>query len=272
MPKTRNPTAGELSLWLARYEQLNSDLERPLRRQFFMFAVAFMCRTKELEELFERPLGQTPRRHRSWFWYNAMVSSGLGHLWDEFAEMKNSGLAMREGLIRVRRKATEEQWSTLSRRTGCGIFNDSLLLNPHSYTHEGTTFYWSRGGCWDTRSNITKVVVLGEHLPERDHTFNTITAALTPEQCRKLETEVYNLVDEESLLTPDAIDLAVRYVRNRFREMIGWSPGQSHAVMASWFFQTLVPVGKVWYNWKDSRPLLGRKRSNYIHQWFPPED
>jgi hypothetical protein len=47
----RNPSAGELSLWLKQYEDLNSDLDKSVRRQFFMFAAAPACRPAVLDVL-----------------------------------------------------------------------------------------------------------------------------------------------------------------------------------------------------------------------------
>jgi hypothetical protein len=270
MGRGRNPTAGELSLWLHQYQQLNDDLAKPVSKQLFLFAAASYCHPDQLEELFDRPLGQTPRRHRSFFWYNIMLTSGVGWAWDEFASLKNSGVSMRDCLVRIRRLSSPEEWLTLSRRIGCGIFRDASLLNPHDYSKLQTkTTYWSRGGVWDKRNGLTKVIVLDESL-EREP-YNLITTKLLP-HCDKLAKEVHNLVDEEAMLVPDAIDRAVDYVRHRVRDLVGWKAGPTHYRNVSWFFQADVPVGAVWHNWKKTIPTRLVDKGKVIHHhWFPPK-
>jgi hypothetical protein len=201
------------------------------------------------------------------FWYNSMISSGLDRYWDKLAADKNSGTPLSECLRWLRRKATAGEWRTLSRRHGGGIFRDSLLIIPSTYSREpNTKFFWSKGGTWNSGSSITKIVCKGEHLT-RDHSFNTITRKLTPEQCRKLESEVHNVVDENSLLQPDALDAAVLYVRNRVRELIGWKPGPTHPKNVSWFFQEAIPFNHLWYDWSSRRPNWGEHDEPY--HWFP---
>lgn len=270
MGRKTNPSSGELSMYLHRYETLNNDLPKPVCRQLFQFAASPYCSPKELDDLFQTHLGQTPRRHRSFFWYNTMLTSGLGDMWDQFASMKNSGSPMSDCVRRLKNAATHKQWITLSKRHGCGIFNNLSVITPNSYKTVGShTTYWSRGGVWGKRNGLTKVIVLGE-LMERNP-YNNITKKLLP-YCDKLTKEVYNLVDEEKMLVPDAIDKAVDYIRHRVRDVIGWSPGPTHMRNVSWFFQCAIPSGLVWYDWRKTiakRRVDGGKVVYY--QWIPPQ-
>jgi len=272
MGRTKNPTMGEVSLSLSEYDRLNSDLEKPVRRMLFMFAVAHRCSAGVLEELFGRPLGQTPRRHRSFFWYNSIISSGLESHWREFASRKNNGTSMSDCLIRLRRRATEDQWLTLSRRVGCGIFTDSPRLNPHVYSRrESTQEYWTPGGNWSTRDNMTKIIVLGEHLPLRDY-HNKMLSTIHHSQLLKLEDEVHGFVDEEALLVPDAQSAAITYVRSRLSELAGHTRTASMRA-ASWFFQCAIPEGMKWHHYdhhnNGGHYKYDRAGSKVTNLWYP---
>lgn len=274
MGRKKNPTMGEVSLSLAEYDRLNSDLEKPIRRMLFMFAVANRCSVQVLEELFGRPLGQTPRRHRSFFWFNAIISSGLESHWQEFVDRKNSGIPMSDCLIRLRRRATEDQWLTLSRRVGCGIFTTSPRLNPHDYSHRETTMeFWTPGGNWSTRHNMTKIIVLGEHLPERDY-HTKMLSNIHHSQLLKLEDEVHGFVDEQTLLVPDAQEAAITYVKGRLTEMVGRTLSVGMRSV-SWFFQCAIPQGMKWHHYQHYNnsgyyryTTAGRKFTNL---WYPDE-
>src|SRR3972149_653039 len=104
-------TAGEASLMLAKYEQMNSDLPRETRRQLAVFVLSPKVGLPALEELFERELGQTPDRHRAWFWYNAIRLSGLESSWSEFASRYNSTACFYCAIRWLKRQASPAEWT-----------------------------------------------------------------------------------------------------------------------------------------------------------------
>lgn len=264
-------TAGQVSLLLAKYDELNKDIPKAERRQLAVFVLARHVPVPLLEELFERPLGQTPRRHHSWMWWTAMRWSGLAQHWDEFAGRYNSGTDLRDCLVRLRVRASDDEWDTFSRRLGCAIFTHWTRLQPsHWKTPNGGRNYWSRGGVWDRRSGLTRIIVLGEHL-ERDHSFNRFSRALTPAAARLLEREVHNLVDEEALLHPDAVKMAVDYVRRRLPQLTGFRYPTCSLQTVAWFFQSPVPHSEGWWVKQDSphKRRMHTTNSRKILEWLP---
>ena len=262
-------TAGEASLMLHQYEELNKDLPAGVRRQLALFVLAPRTGIPVLAELFQSRLGKTPIRHVSWFWWNAMRSSGLEHLWDEFVTRKNNNIPMADCLIRVRRKADPENWKTLSRRAGTAIFQGSSLLNPHRYRRTPTKGLkvWTKGGVWDRRNNFTKIIVLGEHLTGRDYAYSQLTKKLDDASCGRIETEIHNFVDPDDLLYPDAYLSACDYARVRIQKQVEWKRNVGD-VSLSWFFQgpVLVPGGRVSL-FSRERPRMTRI-THYPLEWF----
>lgn len=264
----RKKTGGHASLLLARYEHSNHDLPRALRRQLAVFVLCPKVGISALEELFARPLGQTPRSHYSWMWYTAMCHSGLERYWDEFIHRYNTEVSFRECLRWLRLQATEHEWLTLSRRLGV------KRLQPSDYDAKPrTNKYWTRGGIWDRRNGLTRVIVLGESL-ERDYSYNTTTAALGPARARTLERELHNLIPYDDLLYPDAVAQAMAYVRRRIPEILGHRR-QASLKTVSWFFQERLPVGDGYVDFRSrySCAFKVRKRGRrVVGHWLPPKD
>lgn len=277
MPRKKR-LASEASLMLAEYEAINTDIPREVRRQLAVFVLATKIGGDSLDKLFARPMGQTPFRHRSWMWYTAMATSDLGHYWDEFAGQHNQGVPMRDCLIGLRDHATPKQWECLSRRLGIPVFKDgSLTINPHWWNSKGSTRkIWTRGGVWSRANKLTKIIVLGETLDgQRDHTFSQITRALSLNECKLIEREVCNVVDEEVLLYPDAIHAAIAYVRARIPIILGLKRSYTSYRVVSWFFQTKIPQeSKGWVNYTDNyqKPKRQSRSRNdpYWIDWLPP--
>ena len=269
----KTKTAGQASKLLAEYEHLNTDLPRNLRRQLAIFVLAPRVGTPILEELFQRPLAQTPLRHRSWLWYTAMRTSGLERYWPELVSRRNSGEPFGTLLRWLRSQATEEEWALMGNRLG-------KRINPAHWSWKSSgkpTNYWTKGGVWDRRNNFTRIIILGESLDgERDHTYSTLTQAITPASCRLLERELHNTIDEETLLFPDAIHQAVAYTRARIPQLAGHKINRASYKTAAWFFQTHVPdaSGKYFYRHIDDACY---RREFKIHnrlirwEWFPSE-
>lgn len=237
MPKVRE--AGIASRLLNDYERGNDDLPRPLRRQMAVFALAHRVYKSTLNELFERNLGQTPWRHRAWFWWTCFRTAGIPEWWDPFASRMNDGAYVGEALRPVREGVTRAEWALLSRRYGFTIFNDNGEVIRISKFGVGwkdgpPQSVWTKGGNWGRRSSFTRIIILGEHI-ERDYSYNTMTRKLGPEGARALERELAGLIDPDALLVPDAWQRAVEYVRRRIPQMVGWKVTASYRT-AAWFF------------------------------------
>lgn len=269
--RTTNRTAGEASLLLHHYETLNKDLPADVRRQLGLFYLASKVGRPALEELFERPIGTTPWVHVSWFWWNCMRASGLERLWDEFAIRKNSGSSLRSCLRWVRRESTPEEWALLSRRVGAPILQNTALIKPGTYSpSESTSSVWTKGGVWDKRNSFTRIIILGEKIEGRDYTYSHVTRKLNDERCWKIEREIRNFVDENSLLYPDALMSAVAYAKDRLTDYLRWPVKRVGPVTASWFFQRPVPVGGgLTVSYKDRIMDTRRSKHGARMLWFP---
>lgn len=273
-------TEGEASRLLAEYEKMNKDLPEHTRRQMAVFALVSLTGIDSLEAVFDRRLGQTPLRHRAWFWFMALRTSGLDHHWDEFVEMRNSGTPMRECLQWLRDQTDDDHWLTLGRRIGWPLSHDQRFLQPAAWnSNPGTRVVWTKGGTWDRRSGFTKILLLGQ-TPERDYDHHRLTRALGREGALTLERELRGLIDPDTTLAPEARRQAVEYVRTRIPEIAGWDIPRASYKTASWFFQTKVadPDGGYWHYTQTAgypmpaktNPTQGRKRDMHW-QWLPPE-
>lgn len=233
---THPKSAPIASKMLADYEVLNSDLPERVRQQLGMFVIAPKVGMKAMHELFERDLGQTLNRHRAWMWWTAMSYSGLSEYWGEFSAAYNLGLPVRDCLRALKGVVNEADWSLFSRRMGV------KSLRPAAYSRVGTTnLIWTKGGTWDRRKNMTKIVVLGEHLKGRDLNYNGTTRRLDLDRCQLIETELYQLIDHNALLTPTAMFDAVDYVRHRIPSLIDSPRATTSPKVAAWFFMEPVP-------------------------------
>lgn len=262
-----------MSRLLAEYEELNSDLPKQTRRQLAIFVLATRCSKAVLEELFGMPLGSTPRRHRSWLYYNAMRFSNLGDYWDHFAHLKNSGHSMQVCLKDLRDIASRDDWETFSNRLGCAIFKDRKRLNPTHWTTPGSQKdIWTRGGVWSRAHGFTRIIILGDHL-ERNYDYNIISRNLGPHGAQLLERELHHTIDQEALLFSEAISRATEYARERIPTLASvYTEKRSSYHTASWFFGERVPTGPgrlVDYEWEHIRGTSIRANT---YDWFPIED
>jgi hypothetical protein len=262
---------------LAKYEHLNSDLPRATRRQLAVFVLAPKVGTKVLEELFERPLGQTPIRHRAWLWYAVMSLSGLEYLWDEFAQRHNETGCIHHALKWLRLEGGEISWKELSRRLGIPVLkkgHDTLSAFWWKHVeHAPAQRIWTPGGSWDRRNNITRIIVLGESV-ERDYDYNTATRKLGPSGAKRIERELHALIDQSQLLVPQAVAEAVAYVRRRIPEILNRSRDAVSYRTVSWFFQEDIPHPKRgWVKYLDE---INYPRKKIEHddeifvEWLPP--
>lgn len=261
-------TAGRASKLLDEYEKLNDDLPESTRRMMAIFVLAPKVGTEALEELFQCNLGQTPFRHRAWIWYMALRTSGLEPLWDEFAERHNRGDSMQSCLRWLRSEAGDERWRLLSNRLGEVLFNDRAALDIykwHDRPQDGNSI-WTKGGTWDRRNGMTKIIVLGEHIEREPYDVGYVQD-LDPQELRTLESELYNLINPDKMLAPQARHLAVKYTRRRIADLAGWKTRMPSYKTVSWFFQTEIqdPSGGAWL-WKSWRQSA---ETGKRWDWFP---
>jgi hypothetical protein len=251
-------TEGEASLLLHEYERANSDLPNNLVQYMGAFHVAPKVSPAILSKLYGlRDIGTTFTYHRAAFWYLVFTHSDTLYLWDEFLEMKNSGEPMRDCLVRMRRKMSTEEWDLFSLRA------KGARLNPHDYSRRRSkSVVWTAGGCWDIRSGITKILVLGEHL-EHDLNYNMITRKLTPSILHTIETELHNYADF-SMNYYDVVHSCVRYLKGRLEQVSGWVKKGVGPETCAWFFDTYVPKPHHDWLWVDKEGLHQRRQTSWI--------
>jgi len=269
--KKRVRTEGHASRLLYDYEEANSDIPLRLRRQLAVFALAHRVPKDTLDSLFGRPLGATPRRHQSWFWYNAMRASGLNHLWDGFVERYNppEPQSMRDCLYWLKEQTTNEQWKLLSKRIGSTILRTQpgVIQPAHYNATTNHIWYWTRGGSWPMRHSMTRMIIFGEHLDRPDN-YNTDTEKLTPAALKALEREIHGLIDPDAMLWPDALERAVAYAKERLPQMLGYKRNVGYNTV-SWFFQCQVRTPSGQYAGYNPKGMYPKPKDELPWDWLP---
>lgn len=259
---------------LADYERANRDLPDRTLHQLAMFALAPRVGKEALEAIFERPLGQTPWRHRGWFWYTALRTSGLEPYWERFVAKRNSGERLSDCLRWLRARASKKEWETLGRRLG----HPDGPLNPAGWNYKPDgkpRNIWTKGGTWSRAEPMTHILVLGEHI-ERDYSENDLATALGRAGAAKLERELYNLIDPDKELVPEAKKRAVDYARRRIPEIAGWDIERASLNTVAWFFQQPVRAKPGRFIKPDQTARYSRKMTDGNFRlwwdWLPPKD
>lgn len=260
MAGRRRAGPGEAYRLLKEYQARNQDLSRHQLDALGPFAIAHRVSKEALVSIWP-DIGPAPYIHRSWFWYNGMKLSGMGHHWDQFVEERNS-YELRRALFLLRDLAHPREWSLLSARLG--HYQD---IKPENYNARNRGYIWTKGGCWSQKSGIGKITVLGGHLGQRPH-YSCWTSRLTNDQLLQLETEVHNTIDQDKLLEPDAKHAAVAYVRRRIPELLGYNVSTVGYYTASWFFQQRIqdPSFRIYF-WERSRVPCPRSSSATQWRW-----
>lgn len=262
-------TAAEASLSLAEYEQANSDLPRPIRRQMGAFVLAGRYPIEEVERLFDQRFGQTLTRHRSWLYWMVLRTSGLSHHWEAFRDAIHEHGGLRGGIDYLWPLLTDEEKDLFRQRLDRPGFRPAKVKR----TSPPPFYYWSKGGCWPWESPFTKIIIHEQHLT-RDHSFSHLTLRMEPDALRRLESELANLINPDDHLFPDAIDLAISYTTHRLAEIAGWKKKKPSLITVSWFFQTRVPAGDgkfaaYWYGDRAPRRHVRKGRRDANWDWFP---
>lgn len=247
------PTSpGRAARLLKEYEALNSDLPKETRRVLGCFAIAHKVGREALEELFG-PLRGVPYVHRCWFYYNCLRIVGLAHLWDEVAERRNDKKhSTREIFSWIKSEVSEEEWKELGRRMG---YEKSFRMAMFDKKKACGKKIWTRGGAWDTASNFTRIIIMGEHLDDgwmpREYHRKKWHSKLGPQNCRRLESELQALIDPETTLHPYCHVQAYEHIATRVPQLIPYTHKRLGPFSVSWFFGTSVYFRGKWWSWKN---------------------
>lgn len=225
---TKQPrTAAGAQEAIRHYEEQNQDLDTNLRRLLAIGATARFFGRKLLEEATQTKLPQAPFRDWSWRWWTVLQLSGLSDRWEDFISAVRAG-GVRAAATMLRVRVTPAQYSLFLRRAG---------TNPHNdHRPRKAQILWTKGGCWDVRSPLTRLLVLGQPVTGRRFHLRW-QKKLGQEGCKRLERELLNLIDPNKMLVHEAKLRAIDYVRRRIPEMIGTRRYKNAGPKAiSWFF------------------------------------
>lgn len=232
------------------YEEVNADLPRRTRRLLALFTIARASTRDVIKQILGYDSAVLFRDHAK-RWWMVLNRSGLSRYWDGFKER-----GQYEGLTAactwLQSQVTPEQWVLFERRAGVSIgFN----LWNRTEKPKGHVI-WTRQGCWDRKSSFTKILVLGEHLPERP-LWQPYQRRLGPLYVRLLERECFHMVDPDKVSVPGAKQDAVDHVRRRIPQILGYKREIMSKAVAAWFFQTEIPVGG--HRYVGPRPPRNRR-------------
>jgi hypothetical protein len=252
---------GEAKELFQQYLALNPDLQTSTAHIMAAFAVAPYVTNATLYELLGRRAGQTFRRERAFFWWNAFALSGLAKHWPWFVKRRNGGEPMNKLLFALRRRISRKRWLLLSRRLG------KEELNPSIYTKRtGQGNIWTKGGTWARSSTFTTLLIHKQHLPPRPKWLRW-QEKLGDEGVRQIERELMNVIDPDVMLAPEARTYACDYVRARVPLLVGgYRLGRlMSAKHLPWFFQAKVPYDGT--TWRHRRRPANQLLKGDVRRW-----
>lgn len=224
-------TPQDAQVAITRFEAANGDLDPSQRRLLAVAAAARYFGRKNLEAALGKTLPFLPFRDWAWRWWNVLQLSGLAGQWPRFKELAEAR-GLRSALDDLRHRSTEEQFLLLLRRAGTGRVGERRKHN--------TTALWTKGGTWDKRNNFTKLLVLNQHLPERELLLPW-QRRLGHDGVKRLEKELMHLVDPDKHFGVEARQLALDYARRRIPEMLNVTYKRASPKSLAWFFQVPIP-------------------------------
>ena len=218
------------------YEEVNADLPRQTRRLLALFTIARASTRGVIAQILGYDSAVLFRDHAK-RWWMVLSRSGLSRYWDGFKERgQNEGLTA--ACKWLRREVTPEEWKLFERRAGVPI---GFKLWNRSTKPKGDVI-WTKQGCWDRKSPFTKILVLGEHLPERP-LLQLYQRRLGHDYVRLLERELIHEINPDKMTPHQAKQRAAQYVQRRIPEMVRYKRSEMSPAVAAWFFQTEIPVG-----------------------------
>lgn len=217
------------------YEEVNADIPQPTRRRLALFTIARASTRDVIAQILGYDSAVFFRDH-SRRWWLVLSWSHLSRYWDGFKDRgQNEGLTVAAKWLR--REVTPEEWKLFRRRSGATI--GFRLWNRSKPKGD---VLWTRQGCWDTKSPLTKLLVQKQHLPERP-LVQRYQRRLGNDRVRLLERELMYEIDPDKMTPPQAKQRAVQYIRRRIAEILGTKRNEMSPAVAAWFFETTIPVG-----------------------------
>ena len=238
MPVRRARTAECAIEDLNWYEEVNKDLPPETRRMMAVCVVGPRYGRKIAESVFG-PLPTAPFRDNSWRWWNILYLADAGEKWDEFKELGQTD-GTRKAVKWLRENTTCRQWQNIRRRAGVPFdVPDCLALRCGEYKCKGDLL-WTKGGTWRIENPLTKILVLHQHLPQRE-LGERWQYRLGHEGVRLLEKELMHAIDPDAVLTHEAQRSAFLYIRRRVPEMLNAHYPLANIRCVVWFLQTPLP-------------------------------
>lgn len=242
----RGRTVADARAALLRYQQANADLD-PVQVQFLgLAAIAHSFSHAVLMEAVGTKIPRAFYRDVSWRWWNVLLHSGLGRYWLMFSASAQLH-SIRAAATQLRKTVSKKRYQLFLRRAG---------TNPHNSHRCSGRYIWTKGGAWDQRSPMTKLLVLHHHLPPRDPMLRW-QQRLGVKGVQLIERELMRIIDPDVMLLHEAKYRAVEYVCFRIGQLLKRKP--AHRSAAAWFFGCKVPGPKGDLQWVGSR-----RRSGYI--------
>ncbi len=247
MPSPRTVEA----VWaeIERYENDNSDLPEATRRAMALAVVA----PKFPKALMVQALGDiklTGYKDKSWRWWNVLRLAGLEQYWDGFRlRASQTGGSIWQASRWLRSRVSARKYQLFLRRAGSNPY--------HSHYKSKGTKVWTKGGTWDRRSNVTRVLVLGEHLGDR---HPAVYQMLVP-WLEVLEQELHTLTKPDQISRVNCLYNAVNYLYSRSLELLQWRKQDlDRWKLAAWFFMETIR------NWHPdgTETLIGKRR---LQKW-----
>ena len=198
------PKQPTLRAELEQYIRLNDDLPRETVLQIAPFALYKTIGKQGVDDLFSGIRSSTVRNHYPWFWWQCLTLSNLDHLW--FADELNDGkISARTWTRRIAVRTTPEEQALLLKR----FYRRKFSLPRHRLKNKetGQRMLWTKGGRWDERLGMTKILVLGEHLERKGY---SLWASMLGDEIKVIETELRTVANPDKFIYPEAYKLAVK--------------------------------------------------------------
>lgn len=243
---------------LARYGSNNSDLDDRIVRYLGIAAISQYFNRPIVERALDIKVPQAYHRDTSWRWWNVLVYSGLQSYWEKFKEIAQRQ-GVREAARWLRKRISYKRYMVFLKRAGS---------NPHN-SHRGARYIlWTKGGAWDQRMKMARIIVLKQHCEQREMVLRW-QKRLGHKGVTLIEKELMTLINPDAILAHEARHLAVDYVCNRIAELIH-RRRPLHRAAAAWFFSCNVPYkdGDItWVGAQRRKGYIVRRSFNTSRAW-----
>ena len=242
----------QAKLDLANYERDNGDLQPTTRRLLALSWLGGKYGRRVMEFVMGQDLPRTPFQDSAWRWWSCLRLSGLSDKWDGFkSRAETEGL--RKAMQWLRASTDAATLSIFQKRAGQNL-HDTGGRKPKGI------YVWTKGGQYQRKMPMTKLLVLKQHLPPRNK-FKPWHWKLGDDGVRRLEREVMSLINADVVFPHEAKWTAVRYVRRRIPELIkGAGYREASESAAAWFFTQPLPT-------EDGRGYIDVRPNGRTHKY-----